>query len=564
MEAARPSSNEAIHRPGVAVWPWCVLAFLSLARPSEAQWTELRASGDKDTLWVTYEAASETGGAETRVWIRRRDRGFSRPRVGSRQPPGIRSVAALGPYLHLFLQTGSHYRIGPTRVSPQLVLPDRVLPRCLAGDTPDDALYAIAEYREPVPSSQPTTRLAETQPTTTTRSRAAAPQTSRPDLVVVATEPARRWALFCLKQGRWEPTCVLPAWYDAEDQHWLCASEGVVHLFGLPAGLDAELWYRQYTSGKWLAPETIPLPRSANPVAAMVVNTYLVLVAWAPPPEGQKESKVVIARRVGGQWGIAELRRKGDGAINLPPERFSATGFTGKIALVGQFADGEPLKVGFWSPSAGGTPEGTLEILPRWPDKSQTPFAPQLPQAIVYLILAGVILLTLWRRQDSLVREIPLPEQVVLASIWRRLAAFIIDIAPVLAITSFYWVPVATKIQQEIQLEGLTDAEKAQYAAAFLWPWLVVRVLYALYCGLTEYRWGASPGKRLMQCWVVSVDMTRPTPKQIAIRNVLKVLELQHEVIALLVFVVLTRNHQRLGDVLAGTIVIEPATAPKE
>ncbi len=437
------------------------------------------------------------------------------------------------------------------------MLPGRVAPLCVAGDTPEEALYAIAEDLG-IPTSLPTTTRTATRPDASDSGPTAG--VDRSGRAHTASQP-RRWSLCRYHSKQWTLVSPMPSWFDVDGDHWLCADQGRVHLFGVGPAPDGSVWHRRWSSQTWAPSEEVPIPPGATPVAAMVVNTYLVLVVRVPV--GQSGSRVVAVRRAGQAWRQAELRTERDRRIDLEPDQLGAGAYNDRIALVGRFdKQHEQPQVGLWSLS-GGPPEDPPKPLPEWDRKTSSPLVPHPPELVIYGIVVAVVALTFWRRQQSLTQDIPLPAQVALASIWRRSVAFFIDIAPAIAISAIYWLPALDQVNRQIGFEDLTEAEQAeQRLAVLLGPWLVIRTVYALYCGLTEYRWGVTPGKRLMQCWVVSDDLMRPMPKQIAIRNALKILELQPEVIALLAVVAVTRNRQRLGDLLARTIVVEPAQPP--
>ncbi len=557
MNRTITSSSRA---PAVIAWASTLLGMLLALAPApsaRAQSSIRHAVGSKDALWVLTEADGPEG-RETRVWGRQLDRKFRRPRQGDRYPSEVAVVAACGADLHLFLSSGAHYRLGLERVSPQPIVPGREVPICLTGDSSEEVLYAIARITES-PASLPTTTRSAPSTAPSTRGPTSQPHVARSEAAPEGV--VGKWALYRLHRSRWSIASVMPDWFDDGGEYWMCAEQGEVHLFGLPRSSKETVWSRRFSAEQWSASERLPLPPRSVPVAAMVLNTYRVLVARIPTDRGR--TKLVALRWVEGQWRQAELQTERGGPIELSLDRFRAAGFNERIALVGEFARDKPLQVGLWA-LAGGPPEEPLEPLPEWKTEPLLPQSPQLPQFVVVLILGAVIILTVWRRQRSLVREIPLPAQLQLASIWRRLAAFLIDLGPALAVTAVYWLPEAREALRELDAANLTDAERAEQLAVLWWLWLAVRVLYALYCGLIEYRWGTTPGKRVMRCWVVTDELSRPRPKQVAIRNVLKVLELQPEVVALLVFIALTRNRQRLGDILAATIVVEPAAMTPE
>jgi uncharacterized RDD family membrane protein YckC len=106
------------------------------------------------------------------------------------------------------------------------------------------------------------------------------------------------------------------------------------------------------------------------------------------------------------------------------------------------------------------------------------------------------------------------------------------------------------------QLEAGTQADLARRG----WTaWLALRGFQAAYCALTEVVFGASPGKLLLRCRVVSEDGRRAAVGQVILRNLLRILELEINppLLPLLLLAILTRNRQRLGDIVARTLVVQ-------
>lgn len=77
---------------------------------------------------------------------------------------------------------------------------------------------------------------------------------------------------------------------------------------------------------------------------------------------------------------------------------------------------------------------------------------------------------------------------------------------------------------------------------------------YILYTTLTEVFLGRTPGKMLCGLIIVSRDGTPSSPRQRLIRNILRLLDIY--IIPLLI-VAATPLRQRLGDLVAGTVVVE-------
>jgi len=544
--------------------------------PANAQWPELRAAGGKDALYVMHEANGDLG-RETRVWMRQIDQGFRRPRRTDRQPPGVAAATVCRGYLHLFFENGSHQRVSPSGSAVQLVLPGRVKPLCVGGDPTEEVLYAIAEVE--VPSTAPYEAAAigpaatrpssrSVQPVTTNRGQSLPMTTSQartdtqlptPTPLTTASQASPLFAMYRFHRGQWTRVALLPPQFKPTAGHLICTGGGQVHLFSWAPHQGQPVWYRCWAECVWGQAEKIPVPPKAVPSAAMVLNRSPVLVTLSSPEPGRTE--VLSLYRDGSEWQTVPIRAAADAGFDVASDRLRVASYHDCIALVGRLGKKGQLQVGLWSPTSGAIKEPPRP-LPRWPERAKAPLQPRLPQVAVFVILGAVIALTLWWRQESLTRTVELPTHLELAELWRRVTASLIDLAPALVITAVYWLPLVLQLRRDVALEDLSETEVAERYGVFLWPWLYARILYAAYCGLAEYRWGTTPGKRLMRLRVVTLDLTRPALKQVVIRNGIKILELQvPDLIALLVFVVLTRNRQRLGDVLAGTTVVQLKTA---
>jgi len=88
----------------------------------------------------------------------------------------------------------------------------------------------------------------------------------------------------------------------------------------------------------------------------------------------------------------------------------------------------------------------------------------------------------------------------------------------------------------------------------------MTRVIYTLYCLGFELVWSKTPGKWLLGCTVLTETVERPTPLQFFVRNMSRLIELELRYRIFLPFLLVlffTRNRQRVGDLLARTIVVE-------
>ena len=92
----------------------------------------------------------------------------------------------------------------------------------------------------------------------------------------------------------------------------------------------------------------------------------------------------------------------------------------------------------------------------------------------------------------------------------------------------------------------------------------IVIAAYIVYAATFEAWWGATPGKRLLRCRVRTETGQPCRPTNAILRNLLRCVELYPFVTLtwtiLLVF--FTRNRQRLGDLIARTVVVMRTDSP--
>ena len=72
---------------------------------------------------------------------------------------------------------------------------------------------------------------------------------------------------------------------------------------------------------------------------------------------------------------------------------------------------------------------------------------------------------------------------------------------------------------------------------------------------------GATPGKRIVQCRVADERGGRCGFGAVALRNLIRIVEMFYlfNLMPAIVLILLTRNRQRLGDLIARTLVVERA-----
>ena len=96
-------------------------------------------------------------------------------------------------------------------------------------------------------------------------------------------------------------------------------------------------------------------------------------------------------------------------------------------------------------------------------------------------------------------------------------------------------------------------------ALPFRFPYFLMLASWFAFMVLTEFSGGQSPGKRIMRIKVVKVDMTAATTREIFIRHLFDPVDLM--LLAGLFVALANKNRRRVGDMVAGTVVVgnEPA-----
>jgi len=170
------------------------------------------------------------------------------------------------------------------------------------------------------------------------------------------------------------------------------------------------------------------------------------------------------------------------------------------------------------------------------------------------LIVATVLMLVFWRRDPKRNRLI-LPEGYRLAGMAKRALAGLIDLAPglVVVLLVFGVEPMALGSQWPAQ------PRVGSWEAMF--PGLTLIVVTVLHTMVGEALTGQSLGKKCTGLQVRSLTGRKATPMQVALRCVLKAFDLIAPLLLLLP--VIGPFRQRLGDLVARTVVLMP-TPPEE
>lgn len=441
---------------------------------------------------------------------------FQRPRQVGTLRGRLTAAAVRGESLHVIYADGTHYRYDPAGGTVARTLPDGAVPLAMAGDDSRAALYALVptEVASALEASPPVT--------------ADGPTSSR--LAVVRYE-----------QGAWHRDRPAPDALGPDDSCWFAAEEGTCHLIVADERSSERLAYFQSSDDGWADPLYVAVPIAETVLAAVILEGRMTLVVAGadadprllPLDDGESTSGTALA---GGRGAVAAAMCGKQLALAFPGD--------GRAPRIGLWsADGQPVRDG---PAAI---QALLPVHQPW----VTIGMPYTAYGVLAAILAPVFV---WRREVMTVPTV-LPRGQALASYTRRLLAFGLD--------CLFWLPVVVWLMAPLlppagsSTPDEVDVARLTMSAAFLLRWLIAAGGFACYAAIFEAATGATPGKRICRCRVADEHGRRCGVGRVLARNLLRVIELFpiFQLMPAIVLVLLTRNRQRLGDLVAGTIVVE-------
>jgi len=518
---------------------------LSLSAIADARSADLRrfVAGDQTELFVGWEAPGDgTGEPHLELYRRRPDGRFVRPPGLTDLRGRLRHAAVSGAALWLLFADGAMVRIDTDgHVAQQRQLPEGADCVLLAGGTDQPYLWALARGA----------RVAGTQPAVTT-TRTTSPATG--------TAPARRLALYRLQFNEWVPD-ELPADVPSAGDYWLTAWGQSSWLLWRSRRSPNGLWIaRRRGLGAWGPPRAIDDVPAARIVDAFAVDDKRV-VLLAGESDGPEERflrpyRYDDVQEPGGTWLPGRRLREGPTPLAPAPGSWAA-GRCGDRLYVLWAADGT-IRIGAWE--ADGQPAGEVVSIDPQQRRGDWPvWRPYTMTVAAVMLLLFVVLL--WRRRSAFTQPMPLPEGVMLAGLARRLAAALIDLAPAMVLAGLLLrtelAEVVTAYRQDLPLTT------QQLINLWIW-WLSTRMVWGVYGIVTETLIGASAGKMVMGLRVVGESGRPARAWQVAVRNLVRIFEVEKDLLPLLIVPLLSRNRQRLGDLLARTLVIQRAEGAAE
>ena len=169
-------------------------------------------------------------------------------------------------------------------------------------------------------------------------------------------------------------------------------------------------------------------------------------------------------------------------------------------------------------------------------------------------IMIAMLLFVVLGRRNRAAGPMVLPAQFVPASISNRLVAAVIDGTPFF-LTGLM---VLFSIRPDLATEFQTMPRQGQEMSIEMRLWMLGSSLaWFIYGSIMEAKYGATLGKMAMKIETVSADGKKLTVSQALARNFIRVVEVMFVIILFtLAIVLITRTHQRIGDLMARTVVV--------
>jgi uncharacterized RDD family membrane protein YckC len=186
-----------------------------------------------------------------------------------------------------------------------------------------------------------------------------------------------------------------------------------------------------------------------------------------------------------------------------------------------------------------GEVEDASPITSPMPDANKPSYTQMLLMAALTFIILGTL-----RSRRSIDESVLEDEKLALAPMGPRLAAGVIDMLPIIVTAFVVWL--RTHVDENSDLT-------AQYATFELAGTISIAV-YVLHTLITEVLTGRTLGKMFFGLKVVTTEGKPPTKAALAVRNLLRIIDVP--LFVPLFSVVLTPLRQRLGDVAGGTMVV--------
>jgi len=317
-----------------------------------------------------------------------------------------------------------------------------------------------------------------------------------------------------------------------------------------PGGQANELWHATFDGDGWSAPLRVPAPYAASDYAAAEHEGAVWLVCKERGRRLSPRRPLVALALSGERWSDPAtvpnaLDTRLDWTLDVDAASFDGSLFVFRACM-------DRLVAHRWRGGSWGEPEVLFQLSP-WPTYVFWWLLGNVAASMLLLPVVAVAAVRTRLKPRFALRAFGVEAQVT--SWARRVAAQLVDIVLVLLLHM-----VAATTLNVAAAEGASDAE------AFVATVGLSSALYLAYFVLAEGLTGQSFGKLLLRIAVVGPDGARPSLPRVVLRNLLRPWPFLVPAAYLIgsLTLLLTRTSQRLGDLLAGTYVVDlPIPAPR-
>ncbi|MEM6756494.1 MAG: RDD family protein [Planctomycetota bacterium] len=388
---------------------------------------------------------------------------------------------------------------------------------------------------------------------------------------VDTAEAIARDRMWLLSRGAWSPVAMPSEWSqtvqgvalgpDGEGAGgvWLIGETSAGQWRAWVGAADDETTDEAGAAVEWSAVDAPTVAWRGDTIEATRVGRQPValaqrgaeLVAWALRPGGlTRLGTLPIGVSEQEAWGVVGAGNEAWAVVG-PVEDTSNRDGSGDAA---EREEVDGLRAGGLTLDGRRTPTGPVEMVTQ-------PLLPGSPGMLVeaVVLIASISMIGWYWRRDPEQRAPRLSEAAMIGTLSQRLSAAIVDILPVFGLGCLVWRMSPTELLAH--WPGSSNTSPDWWG---LMPGASVIVGVIVHTTIAEAITGRSLGKRMMGLRVVALDGTRPKRSQVVTRGVLRCMELIAWLLALVP--VLGPYRQRLGDLVAGTVVIvdqgEPADDP--
>jgi uncharacterized RDD family membrane protein YckC len=550
--------------------------------------------GNHRILWIYQSDHSDAVGDVVRFAYRTaEDSTVGRFWSGPVSTGRVARSVVLGTDIYLFFSDGTHHRFAPVRIGARPVgqprareidLPDAALPLAIVADQARVSLYALVPSRVAVKIIMRERREAEAEAQKKSSrdvfgGASEEPETpkDRPlgnekpevgdgpldesEATIASMFEGHQLAVVRYQQGRWMFDRHAPSGLTlAHEIPVMLAGDGQVYLLYRSPDQSKDLHWRRSLGPdeQWSEAVTIFSSDSDLYVAAGWQEDVPVVMAAERGATISKGAVTVRAFRADADLWSATLLSDEVGSPARFSEPVGLSVFQKSIAVASINDEGHP-QVSFYDPETGrltGAPVVVAALI----EPPAPRVSPGARQFLQYAVLAAVLMAVfVWRRERVLLIA-PIKSEQTFARMDRRFTAFSLD----LLILAPIWVPMLYALWRSgapdlSASEQLVVRQDTQSGPLF-WGGAMVGAVFGLYAGILEILMGQTFGKRIVGCRVVREDGEPCDARAVFVRNILRVVEFHF--MALVLLVLFTPARQRLGDLLARTIVVEPRLGP--